>query len=238
MAIYIHPENQKLLWENMLKIPIFSHIFNTGSHEPELWFKQIIQLFYQKHPHIKNKNELASINKQTILYMIKQLQQMENNTNSEHIQNPQKYMMQNDENSMMHKIKKENTETIQMQFDLRQKEYMSLLEPQKPSEMNFKESGHDTIITNMDELIQKHMAERENDLQLFGQLKENDKHENAYKNNNNTMNIISPDSNSNNLLTSNTIQNSNISHDMEKRFIYLEQRIVELEKKIEIMQSK
>jgi hypothetical protein len=235
MALYIHPENQKLLWENMLKIPIFSHIFNTSSNEHELWFKQIIQLFYQKHPHIKSKNELASINKQTILYMIKQLQQMENNTNTAHIQNPQKYIMQNDENTMMRKIKKENTDNIQMQFDLRQKEYMSLLDPQKPSEMNFKESGHDTIITNMDELIQKHMAERENDLQLFGQLKETDKSENAYKINN-TMNIISPDSN--NLLTSNTIQNSNIYDDMEKRLIYLEQKIVELEMKIESMQSK
>ena len=67
----------------------------------------------------------------------------------------------------MNVLKKDNTMDIQSQYDLRQREYQSMLEHKIPEPIDFNESSADSVIQNMDELIQSHLAEREKDLQLF-----------------------------------------------------------------------
>jgi hypothetical protein len=166
MAIYIHPENQKLLWENMLKIPNITSVFqnNSNSESVENWFKQIIQLFYTKYSSIRTKAELTQINKETILYMIHEIKEK---TQGKQPTNPVNPVNRVNSVNPINILKKENTMDIQSQYDLRQREYQSMMENKLPEPIDFKESSADSVIQNMDELIQKHLSEREKDLQLF-----------------------------------------------------------------------
>jgi len=46
--LYIHPENQELLWKIINKSPLLEQMGQGSLHEKQKWFKSIIQLFYDK----------------------------------------------------------------------------------------------------------------------------------------------------------------------------------------------
>ena len=71
---YVHPENQKLLWNTIQKTPIFN---NLGSRQTQ-WFKSVIQHFYEEYPNaklIKTQQELQDINRATLSFMVNSLKQ-------------------------------------------------------------------------------------------------------------------------------------------------------------------
>ena len=72
---YIHPENQKLLWNTIQKTPIFN---NLGSRQTQ-WFKSVIQHFYEEYPNakmIRTQEDLQNINRATISFMVNSLKEM------------------------------------------------------------------------------------------------------------------------------------------------------------------
>ena len=66
MSLYIHPENQRVLWTTINKV--------NGFSEKDEWFKQVIAHFYHQNSHrVLSREDLLKLNKETIEYMIQQL---------------------------------------------------------------------------------------------------------------------------------------------------------------------
>ena len=80
MSLFILPENQKLIWNTINKVPSFQKMGENMSDNRELWFKDIIQQVYDNN---KTKNlsvqELRQLNKETISTMISQLKMSTSN---------------------------------------------------------------------------------------------------------------------------------------------------------------
>lgn len=166
--LYIHPQNQQLLWNILLKTPLFNQI-NTQYREH--WFKNIIQLFYEKNTIIDNPQSLQLINKDTIQYMIHVLKQM-NQPMEEPVKEPLYAPLSAPMSNSLQYIskaegmerKQELTNNIFMQ---RQKEYEKMFEKPAVPELNFKENLDDEPISNMEELVERHRREREHELTQY-----------------------------------------------------------------------
>jgi hypothetical protein len=69
MSLYIHPENQRVLWTTINKANGFSE-----KHDADQWFKQVIARFYHQNSHrVLGKDDLLKLNRETIEHMIQQL---------------------------------------------------------------------------------------------------------------------------------------------------------------------
>jgi hypothetical protein len=69
MSLYIHPENQRVLWTTINKANGFSE-----KRDADEWFKQVIAHFYHQNSHrVLSREDLLKLNKETIEYMIQQL---------------------------------------------------------------------------------------------------------------------------------------------------------------------
>lgn len=74
MSLFIHPENQKILWNVISSSPQFQMV-----PQKEIWFKDIIQDFYNKTSHIQiNAEGLQILNKETIVYMLERMNNLSN----------------------------------------------------------------------------------------------------------------------------------------------------------------
>jgi hypothetical protein len=163
---YIHPENQKLLWNTIQKTPIFN---NLGSQQTQ-WFKSVIQHFYEEYPNakvIKTKDELQNINRATISFMVNSLKEL--------VQPKQTATPLSEPNYGNTSLpsttgSNERVSYYNDQFNNRQKEYESMnAKPLPPSNDIVSEKISDEAITNMDELIRQQMEQRELELKMYGQ---------------------------------------------------------------------
>ena len=69
MSLFIHPENQRVLWTTINKANGFSE-----KRDVDQWFKQVIAHFYSHNSHrVLGRDDLLKLNKETIEYMIQQL---------------------------------------------------------------------------------------------------------------------------------------------------------------------
>lgn len=181
MALFVHPENQKILWNIISGNPFIIRYFEyKPSQAKELWFKQSIEDFYTR---IQGKNidpsELNNLNKEALTSMIQ----------SVHLQNPQ-YTAHNSSqytsphenasitqqyiptqepmNTMTHantintpEIIKDNKEDIfNKQFKMRQQEYDNMLQRNTPQEIDFRETSNDEN-KDINELLEREKRERE-----------------------------------------------------------------------------
>jgi hypothetical protein len=144
MAIYIHPENQKLLWNTIQKNAKFHQL----PFSKEDWFSNTIKSFYER---VQYKNlthqELMNLNRQTIAYMMEDIQL--------HLSERPKF-----------------TESKKMvnEFSVRQQEYENALKPKIPPVADFSEKISDDTIQNMDELLQQQIRQRDYDVEKAKEL--------------------------------------------------------------------
>ena len=162
---YIHPENQKLLWNTIQKTPIFN---NLGSQQTQ-WFKSVIQRFYEEYPNaakINTKDELQNINRATISFMVNNLKEL-----VQPIQPVSQYSETNRENALPSNTgSNERMAYYNDQFNNRQKEYESMnAKPLPPTNNIVDEKISDDAITNMDELIRQQIEQRELELKMYAQ---------------------------------------------------------------------
>ena len=69
MSLYIHPENQRVLWTTINKANGFQE-----KRDADQWFKQVIAHFYSQNSHrVLGRDDLLKLNRETIEYMIQQL---------------------------------------------------------------------------------------------------------------------------------------------------------------------
>ena len=167
MNLYILPENQKMIWDTISKVPLFQKLSNE-THNSEQWFQNMIQYHHNKiqNNHL-NKNELRNLNKETIQYMLRDLKNkysLQPATSNNLFNNNSTFQTNTTETRSFILEQKQNT--INNQFQNRQEEYGTLLNRPKVNEIDFRENmQEDKPIENMDELIQRQLKEREYDIQ-------------------------------------------------------------------------
>uniref|UniRef100_A0A6C0I4K6 Uncharacterized protein n=1 Tax=viral metagenome TaxID=1070528 RepID=A0A6C0I4K6_9ZZZZ len=170
MNLYVHQENQQMLWDVMNKVHLIQSFFQSyPPDQKEKWFKSVIQMFYEKY---SGKNityvELQQINQETISYILNTIQEklqparpIVAPTPSFAFQPPAPPSLavptrDNDKEALLNK-----------QFELRQKDYSSALDRPTPEAPSFLEKEEDTAISNMDELIEIQRRLREQDYQKY-----------------------------------------------------------------------
>jgi len=183
MSLFVHPENQKILWNIINGNPFIIRYFEAKPHQSkENWFKQSIEDFYTR---LQGKNidpnDLNNLNKEALTSMIQ----------SVHIQNPQytahnssQYTSQAPQenqpitpqypptqgtmNTMSYsntintpELVKENKEDIfNKQFQTRQHEYDTILQRKIPQEIDFREKSSDEH-KDINELLERERRDRE-----------------------------------------------------------------------------
>ena len=188
MSALVHPENQKIIW-NIVNNNIYVNEFfqkNTNVSK-EQWFRSIIEKFYlQNESRTLSMEELNLLNKDVLTFMVKsihsiptkspssepQRQTLDPYTQSSQVNYPHQQQTldpytQSSQVNYPHQIQTPpNTpnnigEQTNQHFEDKRQEYAQMYAKPVPEEVDFKEKEKDTIIENMDELINKHINERE-----------------------------------------------------------------------------
>ncbi len=159
MSLLVHPENQQLIWDITNNNPFVVQFFQTNTHiKKEQWFRAIMEHFYNTYKGRQiDKNELNQLNKEVLTYMIQSLHNMAPRTKQEPEPALPTYT-----NIPTPPIPENNREELyKQQFMQKQQEYKTLLDKSKPAVLDFREKEKDVAISNMDELIQKQIQERD-----------------------------------------------------------------------------
>ena len=171
MSLYILPENQKLIWDTISKVPLFQKLCNE-THNGEQWFQSIIQSNYSKIQHIHlDKNDLRNLNKETIQNMLQELKNkyaiqpaLSQNVFS-HTASFQSNTYDNIKPNVSETrgyILEQKQNALNQHFQTRQEEYGNLLKKPTVNEIDFREKmDDDKPIDNMEELLKKQMLERD-----------------------------------------------------------------------------
>ena len=159
MSLFVHFDNQTILWKTIQQHP---NIHTIPTTEQSSWFKYHIQTVYEKIPTAKfltpiSTEELNELNKNTIRQMIQDLipRETERVAEVDVTKFPVNTIRRDQVNS---------TSNIHDRFKEKQQEMESLLQVQPPSKVEFKISEIDEPITNMEELIQQQLRQRELDM--------------------------------------------------------------------------
>ena len=181
MSLYIHEENQKLIWDSMNKIPQFQQF----EGDRENWFRSIIEQFYEHNKFkLLSVQELQQLNRDTVLYMMKDLKELQKRESfqpnhapfmgfseptSISQSSPQviKFPSGNLEGKAVTRdyMLEQKQEELNKQFSTRQQEYGEMLKHGPTSEVDFRATGEDDKpIENMEELMQQHLKQREYEL--------------------------------------------------------------------------
>jgi len=163
MSLFIHPENQKLLWSVVGKNKMVNDYFMFYPQKKDSWFKSIVEMFYNNNRNrMLNQTELLLLNKEVISYMIKSIKDL-------FPQTPEPKQPEDQNFLKSYSVTEHKVEKIGNQFNEKQSEYNSLFEKKVPESIDFAEK-QDGPLSNMDELIKRHMQERDAELRKYAPL--------------------------------------------------------------------
>lgn len=171
MSIYIHSKNQELLWSTMMKVPQFKLQHAHHPNQIVFWFRNVIGMFYDKYWNVPLQvQDLQTINRETVSYMVQSLQKNMGLPNSFEpaplsVQSGATFhevgtLLENKTVTRNYMMEQKQAEFTQ-QFSERQREYDQMLKGPAVQEVDFRMVEADQPIENMDELIQQHMKSRE-----------------------------------------------------------------------------
>ena len=205
MSLFVHPENQKIIWNIINGNPYIIRYFESKPQQAkEEWFRKSIEDFYTR---IQGKeigpNELNILNKEVLTNMIQSVH-LQNPQYTAHNSTPQQPVREpvntipqqeppHDPMNMMTYANTINTPTIvkdskedifNKQFQMRQQEYDTMLQRKTPQEIDFRETSNDEN-KNINELLERERREREELMKPVQQT--------------NKLNIDSDNSNNNNI---------------------------------------
>lgn len=197
-SLYIHPDNQTILWDLVNSNRLFSNIPNK-----EEWFRNIISQFYEQMVSAKQipttREELLNVNKQTLKYMVSKLNEKYGvssaSTNnfalstgggfSPFNQSGSEYGTRNYEVYNVNEEKKKKADQDNAQFSKFEAEYHSLLKPIPPVNVDFSQPISDGKINNMEDAIKQQEKFREMDLAKYASspppILPNNSHNNSEK---------------------------------------------------------
>jgi hypothetical protein len=169
MSLFIHSENQTLLWNIISNMEITKTVFVEGSPQKSAWFKNIIEEFYIKN-YSRNltTNDLRDLNRSVVSYMVENMRSVQNRSSAYQSEAPKRtvyqepqtvYSRNNQQASIVNK-----TDEYNQQFSRRQQEYESMVKKPLPPEVNFSDNIKDEPISNMEELLKQQQRQREYEL--------------------------------------------------------------------------
>jgi len=167
--LYVHQENQKLLWTTIQNVPF---IANLPPDFKQDWFRNIIKMFYEQNPEIRDKSSLQNINKPPLQYMV---------NSAKHILEQQSQSVRKDKPAISPSAiqseftrydsdSKKNHEWYSKAFAERQKEYEIMHAKPLAPDIDFSIKLDDSPITNVNELVEKYKREREQDMNVYSNL--------------------------------------------------------------------
>lgn len=179
MNLYSLPENQQLIWDTMSKVKKFQEMRKTDPKQCETWFKEIIQIYYDKYQRGPiDLNQLKVLNKETIGFMLKTLKQpsvvksqsfqgnYENNMMSASTFSNSYSTLESTGNESRNFISEQKQNKLNNDYQLRQQEYSTIFEKPKVQDIDFREQNtEDKPIENIEELIKNQLLEREYEVQ-------------------------------------------------------------------------
>jgi len=169
MSLFVHPENQNILWEMVNKLTLCNAVFQQGSNaKKEEWFKSIIQEFYMKTPTNISRNELYQLNRTALAEMIISLRELS-------IKKERDILSVRSGFSDRAGLSDRGTftrleaslEPQKTEYEIRQNQYRAMFENKKPDPIDFSEKLDDDVITNMNELIENQRKMRELEIQQY-----------------------------------------------------------------------
>jgi hypothetical protein len=184
MSLYIHQENQKLLWESMQQIPMFQDYGKNNEGKKESWFRAIIEQFYESNKFkLLNMDELQQLNRDTVAYMIgdlkKQITQESQSSYQGYSASFSEMSPLNEPKQLMpytslppenrdvtrNAILEKKQEQLNSQFSMLQQEYGNMLKSGPDHEIDFSaNNGEDKPIENIEKLMEDTIKQREYDL--------------------------------------------------------------------------
>jgi hypothetical protein len=168
MSSFVHPENQRIIWNIVNKNIYVNDFFQINTHvSKEQWFRSIIEKFYmQNEGRNLSIDELNMLNKDVLTFMVKSIhsippQNKPQDTPPVIASTPAPTPITNYQIQTPPYVPNNIGEQTNREFEHKKQEYEGMYARQKPDEMDFKEKHDDSIIENMDELINNHISERE-----------------------------------------------------------------------------
>ena len=154
MSSFVSPKNQEMLWKTIQKNTLFGEVL-TQEQQP-LWFREIIGNFYTDNKKNLSAVELLELNKNTLRYMVHNLKEKNKNIDGNRFNNPI--------NEPINDRVEPKSVSYQNEFEKLQNDYNLTNKRIVPQEPKFSEDIDDEKISNMDELIQQQLKERELDV--------------------------------------------------------------------------
>jgi len=164
MSLFIHSENQTLLWNVISNMDITKSVFVEGSPQKNAWFKNIIEEFYIKN-YGRNLSvpDLRELNRSVIAHMTENLRSIQNRSAVSYQQNQTVYQepqtLYSRNNQPVSNINK--SDEYNQQFSRRQQEYENMMKKPNPPEVKFSDNIKDEPISNMEELLRQQQKQRE-----------------------------------------------------------------------------
>jgi hypothetical protein len=173
MSLFVHPENQQLLWNIVNSNVYVNQFFVTNpTVKKEEWFKQMIEYFYKKLDQKEiTYDELNVLNKDALTYMVQNIHTSSPEFSPSvrniepQFQAPTAYPNNNIETPPIVANTREQQYTND--FKSREQEYASMVEKKVPTDIDFSEKIDEEPIQNIDELLQQQMKERDSYLQQY-----------------------------------------------------------------------
>lgn len=147
MSLFTTVDNQQMLWNLINKNKTFALCFTTHQ-QMQSWFRNIIEKFHINNNEPVNMIQLKQMNTTVIQYIIQDIKNIQNTNASENDKNVPVY----ENETQQSKPKTDTTDTVTEpennilnSFEERQKDYYSLLEPQKPTHIDFTETKDEGV---------------------------------------------------------------------------------------------
>ena len=182
MSIFIHRENQEILWSVLHTHPLFIEFDQRFSGQKETWFRNTIGEFYESLPKTnvsETPAQLLEKNKRAIEFMMNDIKTLIHAANPSPIispPNPMSIVRSTDplargyESYDVHKEKQRNEQEKQSMYSAYQSNYNSLFQRDVPKTVDFSEPINDGKIENMDSLIRQQQTIRDQDIARFAPI--------------------------------------------------------------------
>lgn len=172
MALYVNPENQKLLWNIINKHPKINEYFsNKPIANKHHWFQTCIEYIYENIKYEKlTIQTLQAYNKDTLKYMLNLIIEPNKQYKTE---SPQSVLETQFTRTMEDQVSQQylsKTDILNQTFNMRQKEYESMFEKKTPESIDFRDKIDDEPMSNMEEVLRTHLQMRENELKQYAPL--------------------------------------------------------------------
>jgi len=172
MALYVNPENQKLLWNIINKHPKINEYFsNKPIANKHRWFQTCIEYIYENIKYEKlTIQTLQAYNKDTLKYMLNLISEPNKQYKTEYPQSvlETQFTRTIDDQASQQYLSK--SDILNQTFNMRQKEYEDMVEKKTPESIDFRDKIDDEPMSNMEEVLRTHLQMRENELKQYAPL--------------------------------------------------------------------